>query len=213
MSIYEPDHQWFTAFGIPITDTDDQGQYNNYPMLRIQAFDKSSGELLASTDIVVPVSDEMHCSECHSNGGEAADAATANQLGVASWSTSNNPEIQYRENVLILHDAINGTSLVADKPVMCATCHYSPALDLTGAGPQGPQTYLPSLSKAIHTRHGKTRDGQLPDAHNPAIIQENGTNSCYSCHPGSTTQCLRGAMMFSGSMMANSSPNMTSSPM
>lgn len=188
---YDPAHKWFTAPGIPITAIDDRGGSNQYPMMRIQAFDKATGKLLAYTDIVLPVSDEMHCNTCHATGGSAADDATAGRYGISSWSTSGNPEISYRENILILHDGAIGTSLNSSKPVLCASCHYSPALDLTGSGPQ---TDFPFFSYAIHGRHGRTRDNQLPTADNPAIIPEDGRTSCYNCHPGSVTKCLRGAM-------------------
>jgi hypothetical protein len=191
---YDPAYHWFTAAGIPITSIDDQGNYNQYPMMRILAYDKATGTLLAYTDIVLPVSDEMHCSSCHATGGTAADDSTAARYGISSWSQYANAERSYRENILILHDGAYGTNLKNSQPVLCASCHYSPALDLSGAGPQGPQTGLPMFSYAIHGRHGHTRDNQLPSDTDPAIIPEDGRTSCYSCHPGSETKCLRGAM-------------------
>ncbi len=187
----------FTVSGIPITPTDDQGQLNNYPLFRVEARDRNNGQVLAHLDAVVPVSTEMDCADCHNTDGSAADAATAARYanrGLVIWSSNTNATRQYKENVLLLHDIKHGTTLYAEQPVLCADCHYSPALDLAGAGPQGQQLNVPFLSYAIHGRHGKTVEGGLPDNNNPAIIADSGTDGCYNCHPGKTTQCLRGAM-------------------
>ncbi len=197
---YNPDKKWFTASGIPITSTDDSGSKNHYPMMRITAVDKATGQVLAYTDIVLPVSDEMHCGDCHSTGGMAANQSTAKRYSIGAWSDGGgDPEIEYRENILILHDAKHGTNLLSSTPVLCASCHYFPALDLAGKGPQGPQVGLPLLSEAIHGRHGRTMNGQMPSNPQDAIIPDTaGTGACYYCHPGSSTKCLRGVMAQSG---------------
>ncbi len=199
-SEYNPEKKWFTASGIPITATDDNGETNHYPMMRITAVDKATGEILAYTDIVLPVSDEMHCGDCHSTGGIAANQSTALKYSIGAWSeASGDPEVEYRENILILHDAKHGTNLMGSTPVLCASCHYSPALDLAGKGPQGPQVGLPLLSEAIHGRHGRTINGELPSNPQDAIIPDTaGTGACYYCHPGNNTKCLRGAMAQAG---------------
>ncbi len=199
---FETAHRRFVAAGIPITPTDDANNTNTYPMFRVDAFDRNSGELLASIDTVVPVSTEMNCSRCHNDDGVAADTATAQRYSLneapLQWSTNPNPSIEYRENILLLHDAKHGTALRNDQPVLCADCHYSPALDLAGSGPQGPQQAIPYLSRAIHQRHGKTMSGELPSMSNTAIIADNGTDGCFQCHPGEQTQCFRGAMANAG---------------
>ena len=78
--------------------------------------------------------------------------------------------------------------------VLCAGCHYSPALDLAGTGPAGAQLGKPTMSAAMHAYHSNkmqgwtdtwVRLGGTPDAQNQA---------CYTCHPGRNTKCLRGAM-------------------
>jgi hypothetical protein len=38
----------------------------------------------------------------------------------------------------------------------------------------------------------------VPDANNPAIVPGNNTSTCYFCHPGKNTKCLRGAMATAG---------------
>jgi hypothetical protein len=195
---FDPALKWFSAEGIPITDIDDSGKLNTYPLMRIQPFDVATVSTPPPTFTVLPVSDEMHCSNCHGTNGVAADNATKARYGISAWSTSANPELQYRENVLILHDAKRSTTLMASKPVLCASCHYSPALDLNNAGPQGKQIGNLMLSLAIHGRHGKTLNEGIPDPSNPALIPDTGITTCYNCHPGTTTQCLRGAMASAG---------------
>ena len=54
---YEAGENWFAAYGIPLTPYDDAGNFNSYPMMRLTA--KRGSTMLATTDIVLPVSDEM----------------------------------------------------------------------------------------------------------------------------------------------------------
>lgn len=93
-----------------------------------------------------------------------------------------NPSIatgDVKKNILLLHDRNEGTSLSANLPVLCAECHSSNALG--AAGKPG----LPSLSSAFHLRHASMDDGTME-------------GTCYQCHPGPETQCLRGAMFQAG---------------
>jgi hypothetical protein len=186
---WEPQHEWFTAAGIPITPTDDLGGTNTYPLMRVSAFDRATGVRIAATDIVVPVAQETDCSNCHETG-----ALAANDPGVA-WSTDPDPEIRSKRNILILHDHVEGTNLMAAQPVLCASCHYSPALDLAGAGPQGSQLGHATMSNVMHSHHG-----QLLDTSGQPVFPPNGTaqQTCYQCHPGAQTQCARGAMVNAG---------------
>ena len=71
-------------------------------------------------------------------------------------------------NILVSHDQLHGTGLVNQKPVLCASCHGSPALGAKDKGPVGMY-----LSAAIHSSHAPRGA------------------TCYSCHPGSQTQCSR----------------------
>ena len=189
---------WFAAEGIPITAIDDGLKRNTLPLMQVSATDKSTGAVLATLDTVVPTSDEMNCSNCHITGGQAANQATAQKYGITAWSVSINKATKTKENILILHDAVNDTTLKASQPVLCASCHYSAALDLAHQGPQGEQVGKPYLSRAMHTRHGKTMENTFPDANNPPIISSAKVNACYYCHPGIVTKCLRGAMATAG---------------
>ena len=189
---------WFTATGIPLTPYDDAGNKNTYPMLRLTARD-GSGNVLATTDIVAPVSDEMDCRSCHSSAsGAAAQPA-------AGWVNDPNPDRDYRLNILLVHDDLEAggdafqaalaqagynsgglyLTVTADqRPVLCAACHASNAL--AGTGIAG----IPPFTQSMHGYHAKVVDpvtGLNMDA-------SDNRSACYRCHPGSTTQCLRGAM-------------------
>lgn len=84
-----------------------------------------------------------------------------------------------KQNILTLHDRNEGTGLMASRPVLCAGCHSSNALGTAG------RPGLPSLSSAIHSRHAGMDDGTME-------------GTCYQCHPGPQTKCLRGAMFQAG---------------
>ena len=179
----------FLAAGIPITPTDDAGRTNTYPMLRLRARSVSTGAEVARLDIVVPVAQETDCSTCHRTGASAASRA-----GV-TWSTDADLERQTKLNVLKLHDAVSGTSLMTQQPVLCASCHYSKALDLGGTGPGGSQVGHATFSSAMHSWHGALRaPGGQP------VFPPGGSalSTCYQCHPGAITQCARGIMVTGG---------------
>ena len=125
----------------------------------------------------------------------------------------------------------NATRLVnSTGPVVCQKCHYSPALDLAQVGPLGPtdpsangreQTTHHSNSNALHSFHGQFTDlfvdmvppnnsqrmtGGVPLIN--AYVQTTLNNSCYRCHPGLTTKCLRGAMYNGGLICQDCHGNM-----
>ena len=174
--MFEPSRSWFVAYGIPITPYDDTLTKNAYPMMRVAA--KSGSTTLAKTDIVLPVSDEMDCSACHASGsGPAA-------MPAAGWVNDPNPQRDYRLNILLKHDELNGTTLMSATPVLCASCHLSEALP--GSGQPGTS----ALTAAVHRRHAT-----VIDPTNGLTLDASANRSaCYRCHPGSETKCLRGAM-------------------
>lgn len=129
----------FEANGIPLTPVDDSGTWNPYQVAEI-TIKNASGTVLAQTRTTAPTSDDINCAKCH-----GANAFV---------------------DILQKHDAMHGTSLQSSKPVLCASCHASPAL----GGTSNSGNYL---SKYIHKSHA-TRGAE-----------------CYDCHPGETTSCNR----------------------
>ncbi len=195
---FQAAQNWFVAEGIPITPYDDAGLKNPYPLMKVTARD-AAGNVLASTRIVLPVSDEMDCRGCHGSGtAEAARPA-------AGWAFDPDPERDYRRNVLRLHDeaaasnpawapalaaagydpaGLLATATVRGKAVLCAACHSSEALP--GSGQPG----VPSLTRAVHALHAGVTD----PTNGQTLGSSANRSACYRCHPGSETKCLRGAM-------------------
>jgi hypothetical protein len=173
---------WFRAEGIPITPTDDGNRSNPYPLIEVTAHNKQTGQQIGSLKVVVPVATETDCQSCHRNGGIGSRGIT---------SPDPDLEVQSKRNILKLHDADWGTTLQTSTPVLCAECHYSPALDLSGAGPSDNQVNKPAFSRVMHGYHGQLQNEGQP-VFPPTI------DSCYECHPGKVTQCQRGAMKTGG---------------
>ena len=203
---WENTHAWFTGEGIPLSPFDDAGHKNYYPLMKLVARD-GSGNVLASTRITLPVSDEMDCRACHSPG--SVSAARPN----TGWIHDADPEREYKLNILAIHDDRNlgspaFTSALAasgyntagllptvqadGQPILCVQCHASNALPGIGTGGAQP------LTEAIHGFHAHVNYQGLPLEH------ADNRQACYSCHPGAETRCLRGAMGaavdFDGSM-------------
>ncbi len=237
-----------TLEGIPITTVDDQGRNNAYPLFLVEAKDQS-GNVLAAVNTVVPVASEADCQLCHasqnvcdhvtSNTLVCDDIANDNYdsnlfVNDASGIVGDTPEQQVinaaKTNILRLHDLKNGTALAGTADdgmntdgtapgVVCANCHYSPALDLAHLGPTDDngkeQTQHISMSRAMHGVHGKLSqnpdyehlfpimpppsDGQ-GNLRDPILAEETLMETCYNCHPGKQNKCLRGAMGGSGTV-------------
>jgi hypothetical protein len=114
-------------------------------------------------------------------------------------------------------------ALEQGKSVVCQVCHYTPALDLAQFGPLGGDAANPdaaangrvqriqkSNSRVLHMAHAKhttlfpampapTADSAatgLPgnQAAREAVLEQ----TCYQCHPGTNTKCMRGAMANGG---------------
>lgn len=129
----------FQADGIPVTPVDDDNVWDPYQIAEITIKDEN-GNVVAQTKTTVPTSDEINCAKCH---GENAFL-----------------------DILQKHDSMHQTNLVSQKPVLCASCHPSPALGVMS----GTASYL---SKAVHGAHADRNA------------------ACYDCHPGQKTSCNR----------------------
>jgi hypothetical protein len=78
---------------------------------------------------------------------------------------------------------------MAGKPVLCVACHLSNAYQLEAGVPTGIAGIRP-LTRALHGSHAIKVD---PD-NGLTLDDVDNRNTCYHCHPGSVTMCLRGAM-------------------
>ena len=174
------DDTHFIAEGIPLTEFRDSDYEANpsapspypYQLATVTVWDAATGAKLAETISVAPVSTEMHCDNCHSDG---------QQEGIATGSVE--------LNILTLHDRENMSEypaghtgpLVNRAPILCAECHASNALAAPG------QPGIPSFSNAMHDQHEEEVESTI--------------DGCYQCHPGPQTQCLRDVMSESPSQM------------
>ncbi len=194
---FDATNQWFTAEGIPLTPVDDAGHTNNFPLFRLIARD-GSGNILATTDIVLPISNEINCGICHASGADAAARPTQ------GWANNLDPKLDFRLNVLRIHDDKNQGSAAytaalaamgydaaglyatatGGTPVLCAACHRDNALGTAGYGT------VPQLTTSMHSYHASVVDPTTGQALEQATTRA----ACYHCHPGPQTQCLRGAM-------------------
>ena len=194
--------KWFEATGIPITPIDDLGHDNPFPLVKVTARN-GSGQAIASSHAVLPVSSEINCNICHASntGSPAARPPVGGWVNLTPGS-----ERDWRMNILRLHDEKNagnssyaplmaskgyGTSLelsaLNNKPIFCDTCHNSNALAVWGLPGQ---SGVSNMTAAMHNRHANV---VVPGTTQP--LDAIGTrDSCYNCHPGKQTQCLRGAM-------------------
>lgn len=191
---------WWRAEGLPISPYDDAGNKNPYPLLRLVARNATK-QVVATSDIVVPVSDEMDCRLCHASGTQESARPAA------GWVWSGDDERDFRLNILRLHDehqferhpetyraalAARGYNpaglyqgVVTDAhPALCASCHASEALGTASFGD------IPPLTQSIHATHAEVTDPEL----NLRLDDSAHRAACYRCHPGSATKCLRGAM-------------------
>ncbi len=141
----------FVAVGIPLTPYADSDLVHETPfqLIHLVAKVSGSGTVVASTDAVIPVSNEIGCvqSGCHTS--EAA--------------------------ILAGHDTVAGFNPSAG-PILCAACHASNALGTTGIPEAG------------------IFSGRIHGVHASVVSAPGSITTCYKCHPGPQTQCLRDIM-------------------
>jgi len=249
---------WYEAAGVPLTAFDDFGRENPWALMRVQA--RSGGQVLASLDTVLPISGEANCGFCHSDMDDGGNGAATQALFDAGIpvATAENDDPEFGQsvplevskeyaadlNLIRLHDLRHGSGnpggakytpdLVDQTPVVCQSCHYTPALDLAQLGPQGPENDKPlvlngvevspsiangrdqiknkSMSNVMHSHHATVEDLNgdplfpvMPppvdgngNLRNPVVGRQVMEETCYQCHPGRRTDCLRGAMANGG---------------
>lgn len=195
---WSEENNWWTAEGIPIIPKNKFGDEQAYPLVRVTARD-SSGTLLADTLVTAPVSSEMNCITCHGSNKQEAT------MPLAGWVNDPDPIRDYRLNIVRLHDGkqagnpLYPAALAAmgfssqglydsvvnqQKPILCAACHSSNALGTAGF------PGVPPLTQAMHSGHNEAIDPLT----NASLGSSTNRASCYQCHPGKETKCLRGAM-------------------
>ena len=161
----------------------------------------AGNNIIATNQIVLPISDEMDCRACHASGTQTAAEP------LAGWVWDGLPERDFRLNILRLHDERQFSQF----PGL-----YQAALAARGFNPQGLYRNVtadgkPVLVRGLPCRRGAEHFEQLQQ--HPAVHQlpctvstrhvvdpvsnttlDNVANrsACYRCHPGSTTRCLRG---------------------
>jgi hypothetical protein len=146
---------YFCARGIPVTPFPDTSLAAEDPfqLIHLVARDSLSGAIVATTDVVIPVSNELSCvqSGCHAS----------------------------EQSIVNNHPAVDGYA--TSGPILCATCHADNALGMPGA------TGVMPMSEAMHHQHANLN---LPRT----------LGTCYKCHPGPRTQCLRDVMSSADAM-------------
>lgn len=159
----------FEAIGIPLTEFSDSDLVTPYPyqVATVVVEDLNNGAELARTEVVAPVSTEMHCDYCHYDNGPGNEE-------IATGVVERNILTKHDDENLDEYPPGHKIPLMNRRPVLCAECHASNALGMPGLPD------IPSLSNAMHEKH----NGKVP----------NTTEGCYNCHPGPNTRCLRDVM-------------------
>lgn len=154
----------YIARGIPLVPYSDDGTYNPYPCITVEARDSTTGALVMSTKLVAPVSAEIGCRNCHGGGWRYRSAGLSAETA---------------QDILARHDRINGTDLLArargGEPQLCQSCHPDPVLNAPG------KPGVLDFSAAMHAWHA-------------LYLPFNDARACALCHPSAvdgTTQCLR----------------------
>lgn len=140
-----------------------QPNFDPYPAATIVALDENE-TLLATTKVVVPVSTEIGCSNCHGGGQAGGRAGMFKETAI---------------HILQVHDRLSHTQLLEasrqGKTVRCQTCHQDSLVKA-----EGDKDRL-NLSASIHGFHA-------------SYLRGKGAEACALCHPSapsSATRCLR----------------------
>lgn len=159
--------RYWEATAIPVIGIPGgEGATSPYQTATVTIFDETTNEILTEfKNLVVPVSSEMNCDNCHGKQD--------------TWS-----------NILKAHDEEEGTSLFKDtqKDILhrCNECHEDPIFEAQG------KKGLPSLSLAMHEFHAdKVTTGNAPACYNchpgtqtdcnRGVMKANG-KQCEDCH-------------------------------
>lgn len=148
----------FVAEGIPVVPVNDAGTWDPYQVAVILV-KNASGEELARTKAVVPVSDEINCNKCH---------------GADPWA-----------DIIVKHDEEHLTALADTVPFLCALCHGSPVLGHTTPGSSG--IFLSKAIHGSHADRGASCYDCHPGPVTQCSRSERHTatsGNCETCHGG-----------------------------
>jgi hypothetical protein len=148
---------------LPLVPYRNDGSFNPYPRFNLEARDADTGDLLAQTTLVAPVSTEMGCKNCHGNARE-----DQKRIGIDDHTA---------QDILAVHDRISKTDLLSSankgQPLLCQTCHPGNLPDVQG------ETGRLSLSAAMHGFHAN-------------YLGDLGDDACSACHPSSSMGATHG---------------------
>ena len=120
------DRKFWEATAIPAVPYTANGTFNAYPTATVTVKNTKGKVLAVLPKVVIPVSTEMHCDNCH---------AKTNTF----------------QSILAIHDKRSGTHLVTDLAAgirhACNECHADPILNAPG------KAGVESLSQAMHGFH------------------------------------------------------------
>ncbi len=148
----------FKARALPLSDIDDQGRINPFPLFRVEARVSDGSAALAATDTVLSATRDLHCRECHGKGGVGAkssnhwspevrnyyhsDLQHLNEHDQPRWFEAVADNLFEREfaaqlNILSLHDYYDGIHFLGENDHDyrdawgngCVICHRWPSLD------------------------------------------------------------------------------------
>jgi len=167
----------YIAEAIPTLPFNDDSSSGHYPLVKVVAKDKS-GNILAQTSTTLPVSDEMDCMECHTS---RRDVLQKHDQNFPDAVKDNNATLSLKG----FFYNTEGLSKTVDDgtPILCVACHKSNAVEKSGI------TGVKPLTEAIHASHALRAD-----SNGDLLGSSTNRDSCYACHPGQSTQCLRGVM-------------------
>jgi hypothetical protein len=148
-------NNFFHAQGIPVTPYPDNSltQPDPYQLTLIKAYD-AQNQLLATTQSVIPVSNEINCvsSGCHPS----------------------------EMSILQAHESVPGFN-IANKPIFCANCHADNALGMPGQAGTPPFSQVIHQKHGSHTNDCyKCHPG--PNTQCFRDIMHTGGLTCQTCH-------------------------------
>lgn len=161
---------WWSADGIPILPVDDAGRINPYPLMRIQAH--LNNNIIATTDVVLPVASEADCQNCHALLIDCNDIDVSPLLQSDSCNESAVSPTLYTQTVFEVEELENAPGITIDQQLINAA--------------------KINILRLHDVKHGSSypQDWGICDAANDAGNSTNWNNNCLSHRtPVQCSQC------------------------